>query len=44
MYPRIKTYPKKLKGGNTMNLWDTIVTMFGLDHLVQLINWIKGMF
>ncbi len=25
-------------------LWDTIVTMFGLDHLVTLIEWIKSLF
>ncbi len=25
-------------------LWDMIVEMFGLDHLVQIIDWIKSLF
>lgn len=23
------------------DLWNMIVEMFGIDHLIQLINWIK---
>ena len=29
-------------GGSFAEFWDALMKMFGLEHLGQLVNWIKG--